>query len=128
MPEHTTFITYLLSKFPALAQNADAIGYSFIGHHDPTWRAFEPIFTSILVILLVTVLALRTRATLADVDRSVIPDDTLTLRTVMEATVQAFATMAHAKDLELTCAVPATRSSTWCGTPPARTCSTCSCG
>jgi F-type H+-transporting ATPase subunit a len=90
MPEHTTFLTYLLSKFPAFAQNADAIGYSFIGHHDPTWRSFEPIVTSIFVIVLVTLLALRTRSTLADVDRSVIPDDTLTLRTFMEAFIAFF--------------------------------------
>ena len=30
MPEHTTFLTYLLAKFPALRENADNIGYSFI--------------------------------------------------------------------------------------------------
>jgi F-type H+-transporting ATPase subunit a len=90
MPEHTTFFTYFLSKFPAFAENADAIGYSFIGHHNPSWRSFEPIVTSIFVILLVTLLALRTRSTLADVDRSVIPDDTLTLRTFMEAFIAFF--------------------------------------
>src|SRR5690349_3075761 len=89
MPEHTTFITYLLSKFPALAQNADALGYSFF-HREPTWRSFEPVVTSIFVILLITALALRTRSTLADVDRSVIPDDKLTLRTFMEAFIAFF--------------------------------------
>jgi F-type H+-transporting ATPase subunit a len=90
MPEHTTFITYLLSKFPALRENADNIGYSFIGRHEPSWRSFEPVFTSILVMALVTVLALRTRATLADVDRAVVPDDKLTLRTFMEAFIAFF--------------------------------------
>ena len=43
MPEHTTFITYLLAKFPALQLNAHNIGMSFIGQHEPTWRSFEPI-------------------------------------------------------------------------------------
>jgi F-type H+-transporting ATPase subunit a len=90
MPEHTTFLTYLLSKFPALQQNAESIGYSFIGHHDPTYRSFEPIITSVLVMLLVVALALRTRASLADVDRAVIPDDKLTLRTFMEAFISYF--------------------------------------
>jgi len=90
MPEHTTFLTYLLSKFPALRENAENIGYSFIGHRDPTWRSFEPVFTGILVMVLVIFLALRTRATLADVDRAVIPDDTLTLRTFMEAFISFF--------------------------------------
>ena len=90
MPEHTTFLTYLLARFPALQENADNIGLSFIGKHDPTWRSFEPIITSVLVILFVTFLALRTRATLADVDKAVIPDDKLTLRTFMEAFVAYF--------------------------------------
>jgi len=90
MPEHTTFLTYLLAKFPALRENANNIGYSFIGHHDPSYRSFEPIITSILVVLLVTLLALRTRSTLTDVDRAVIPDDKLTLRTFMEAFISYF--------------------------------------
>ena len=40
--------------------------------------------------LLVTLLALRTRSKLADVDRAVIPDDKLTVRTFMEAFVGYF--------------------------------------
>jgi F-type H+-transporting ATPase subunit a len=90
MPEHTTFFTYLFSRFPALQENAHNIGYSFIGHHEATWRSFEPLGTSILVILFVTFLALRTKAKLADVDAAVIPDDKLTLRTFMEAFVGYF--------------------------------------
>jgi F-type H+-transporting ATPase subunit a len=90
MPEHTTFLTYLLAKFPALRENADNIGYSFIGHRDPSYRSFEPIFTSLLVIVFFSLLALRTRRTLADVDRAVVPDDKLTLRTFMEAFIAFF--------------------------------------
>jgi len=90
MPEHTTFFTYLLSRFPALQENAHNIGFSFIGHHEATWRSFEPLGTAVLVILLVTLLALRTRAKLTDVDAAVIPDDSLTLRTFMEAFVGYF--------------------------------------
>jgi F-type H+-transporting ATPase subunit a len=90
MPEHTTFLTYLLAKFPALRENAENIGYSFIGHRDPSYRSFEAIVTSMMVVVLVTVLAIRTRRTLADVDRAVVPDDTLTLRTFMEAFISYF--------------------------------------
>jgi F-type H+-transporting ATPase subunit a len=90
MPEHTTFLTYLLSKFPALRENADNIGYSFIGHRDPSYRSFEPIVLSLLVMLIVATLALFTKRTLADVDRAVIPDDKLTLRTFMEAFIAYF--------------------------------------
>lgn len=95
MPEHTTFITYLLAMFPALQVNARNIGYSFLGHHEPTWRSFEPVITALLVIVVVTLLAARTRARLADVDRAVIPDDTLTLRTFMEAFIAFFYGMAR---------------------------------
>jgi F-type H+-transporting ATPase subunit a len=89
MPEHTTFLTYLLAKFPALQHNADLIGYSLFGV-PPTYRSFEAFLTSLLVIVLVLLLALRTRTKLADVDRAVIPDDKLTLRTFMEAFVGYF--------------------------------------
>jgi F-type H+-transporting ATPase subunit a len=95
MPEHTTFLTYLLAKFPALRENADNIGYSFIGHRDPTYRSFEPVFTSLLVIVLFSLLALRTRRNIADVDRAVVPDDKLTLRTFMEAFIAFFYGMAR---------------------------------
>src|SRR5262245_30596416 len=90
MPEHTTFLTYLLSQFPALRENAEHIGYSFIGRHEPTYRSFEPIITSFLAIIVVTLLAMRARRTVADVDRAVVPDDTLTLRTFMEAFIAYF--------------------------------------
>src|SRR4051812_30868048 len=90
MPEHTTFLTYFLAKFPALRENADNIGYSFIGHRDPSYRSFEPIVTSLLVIVIVTILGLRARRTVADVERAVVPDDTLTLRTFMEAFIGYF--------------------------------------
>jgi F-type H+-transporting ATPase subunit a len=90
MPEHTTFITYLLAKFPALRENADNIGYSFIGHRDPSYRSFEPVVTSLLVIVFFSLLALRTRRQLTDVDRAVVPDDKLTLRTFMEAFIAFF--------------------------------------
>ena len=89
MPEHTTFLTYLLSKFPALQHNAELIGYSFFGV-PPTYRSFEAFFTSLLVIVVVLLLALRVKSQLTDVDRAVIPDDKLTLRTFMEAFVGYF--------------------------------------
>jgi F-type H+-transporting ATPase subunit a len=90
MPEHTTFITYLLSKFPALRENAHNIGSSFIGNQAPTWRSFEPIITSLLVIVLVVTLAFLARRRVSDIDKAVVPDDTLTLRTFMEVFVGYF--------------------------------------
>jgi F-type H+-transporting ATPase subunit a len=94
MPEHTTFITYILSKFPALQQNAHNLGTSVLGHEQPTWRSFEPIATSLLIMAIVVLLSLRTRARLADVDAAVIPDDKLTLKSFMEGFVGFFYDMA----------------------------------
>lgn len=90
MPEHTTFITYILSKFPALQENAQNLGRSFVGGAEPSYRSFEPIVTAFLVVLLILGLAYRARTKLAKVDEAVVPDDRLTLRTFMEAFVGYF--------------------------------------
>ena len=90
MPNHTTFLTYLFAMFPALQQNAHNLGSSFIGHHDPTWRSWEPLLTSLIVMVGVILLAWQARTKLQDVERAVVPDDTLTLRTFMEAFVGFF--------------------------------------
>src|SRR5690242_1952742 len=90
MPAHTTFLTYLLSLFPALRENAHNIGYSFVARQPASYRSFEPLITAVLVVLLVIGLALRTRSRLSRVDEAVVPDDTLTLRTFMEAFVGYF--------------------------------------
>ncbi len=93
MPEHTTFITYLLSKFPALQENAQNLGRTVVYGQEPSWRSFEPIVTALLVVLVILGLALRARTKLAKVDEAVIPDDKLTLRTFMEAFVGYFYNM-----------------------------------
>lgn len=93
MPEHTTFITYILSKFPALQENAQNLGNSIVYGRQPTWRSFEPIVTATLVVVIVLALALRARMKLVKVDEAVVPDDKLTLRTFMEALVGFFYNM-----------------------------------
>jgi len=93
MPEHTTFITYLLSKFPALQENARNLGHSFVYSQEPSWRSFEPIVTAFLVVLIILGLAYRARMKLVKVDEAVIPDDKLTLRTFMEAFIGYFYNM-----------------------------------
>lgn len=93
MPEHTTFITYILSKFPALEQNAQNLGRSIVYDQAPTWRSFEPIVSALLVIGIVLAFAFRARMKLVKVDEAVVPDDKLTLRTFMEAFVGFFYNM-----------------------------------
>lgn len=90
MPEHTTFITYILSKFPALQENAKNLGHSIVYGQEPTYRSFEPFVTALLVMGIIIGFALRARMKLVKVEEAVIPDDKLTLRTFMEAFVGFF--------------------------------------
>jgi F-type H+-transporting ATPase subunit a len=94
MPKHTGFLTYLLAAFPALKENARNVGHSVLGHEEVTYRGLEPIFMSMLLILIVALLASRVRGTFKKLDDAVVPDETLTLRTFFEAFLSYFYGMA----------------------------------
>jgi F-type H+-transporting ATPase subunit a len=89
MPEHTSFFSYLIAMFPALEQNMANLGKTVsgraLGAHDA-----EPIAAAGAVVILLLLVALRTREKVKDYDKSVIPDDKLTLRTFMEILVGSF--------------------------------------
>ncbi len=86
MPEHASFLTLILAHFKdTLEHNRSLLGASVVGKVPPTWESFEPLAASLFVVALVLVVALLTRARLADADAAVIPDDRLTLRTFVEA-------------------------------------------
>jgi F-type H+-transporting ATPase subunit a len=83
MPEHTSFFSYLISWFPALAQNMSIFGKSLFG--EPVGgHGLEPLVASAFVMLLLVGLALGLRKQLVDHDKSVIPDARLSLRTFFE--------------------------------------------
>ncbi|HZU84743.1 MAG TPA: F0F1 ATP synthase subunit A [Polyangiaceae bacterium] len=86
MPEHTSFFSYLLSRFPALAHNMGVFGPSLFGQ-PVTAHGLEPLVASAIVMLILVGLALAVRGQLVDYDRSVIPDAKLTLRTFFEVFV-----------------------------------------
>jgi F-type H+-transporting ATPase subunit a len=95
MPEHTSLITYVLSWFPALRENAHNLGKSFPPPgHEVEYRGLEPIFASLLVIGLVVFLAATVRGEFRSLEDSVVPDETLTTRTFFEAFVGYFYNMA----------------------------------
>jgi F-type H+-transporting ATPase subunit a len=86
MPEHASFLTLILGHFrETLEHNTNLLGDSIVGKIPPGWQSFEPLVASLFVVVLVLGVALVTRAKLADADEAVIPDDTLTLRTFVEA-------------------------------------------
>jgi F-type H+-transporting ATPase subunit a len=86
MPEHTSFISYLLAQFPALERNMGFFGKSLFGE-PVTGHSLEPLFASFLVMVVLAILAVGVRPKLVDYDRSVIPDAKLTLCTFMEVFV-----------------------------------------
>jgi len=86
MPEHSSWLTLILSHFrDTLEHNADVLGDTLIGKHAPTWQSFEPLAASLLVLAVILLIAARVRSRLERTDESIVPEDTLTLRTFAEA-------------------------------------------
>lgn len=83
MPEHTSFFTYLIAKFPFFRDIAHALGHTAMGK-PVTTHNIEPLVTSIAIVLLLAVIAFVVRGKIAQADKAVIPEDKLTLRTFLE--------------------------------------------
>jgi F-type H+-transporting ATPase subunit a len=86
MPEHTSFFSYLIARFPALQHNMSVFGTSLFGE-PVTSHGLEPLVASLFVMLLLVGLAFGVRGQLVDHDKSVVPDAKLTLRTFLEVFV-----------------------------------------
>lgn len=93
MPEHTSFLSYLIAMFPALGENMHNFGATFLGHKPVDAHSAEPIAASVLVALIIIVLALRAKAAVSDYEKSVIPDEKLSLRTFFEIFIGYFYNM-----------------------------------
>ncbi len=86
MPEHASFLTLILAHFrETLDHNASLLGDSIVGKVPASWHSFEPLAASVFVFCVVLLVSSAVRARLANTDEAVIPDDTLTLRTFVEA-------------------------------------------
>jgi F-type H+-transporting ATPase subunit a len=86
MPDHASFLTYLLAYISdTLQHNAEIVGTSLLGKHEPSWQNFEPLATSLIVAVVLLLVGASVRSRLADPKKAVIPDDRLTLRTFAEA-------------------------------------------
>ena len=93
MPEHTSFFSYLIAMFPALGENMHNFGETFLGHKKVDAHGAEPIVASIFVVLVVALLAWRAKAAVSDYEKSVIPDEKLSLRTFFEIFIGYFYNM-----------------------------------
>lgn len=88
MPEHTSFLSYLLEMFPALGHNMESLGRTAMNKPISSHQA-EPLAASLCVVLLTIVLAVLAKRKITDTQTAVIPDDKLTLRTFFEIVVSA---------------------------------------
>ena len=86
MPEHTTWFTFVLQHIQStLAHNTQIIGTSYVAGKEATWLSFEPILMSLVIAGFLVVVGIIVSSKENNVDDAVIPDDSLTLRTFMEA-------------------------------------------
>ncbi len=96
MPEHTSFLTYLLAHVrDTLSHNVDLLGKSIVFKKPTSWHGFEPIVTALFVAVLLVGLGVYTRTRMRQVEQAAVPEDKLTLRTFMELFVGYFYDMAH---------------------------------
>lgn len=89
MPEHTSFLSYLIAMFPALGENMRNLGHTAFGK-PVTVHSAEPLLGSLMVCIFVATLAWVTRTKVVDYDKSVIPEAKLTVSTFMEFFIGTF--------------------------------------
>jgi F-type H+-transporting ATPase subunit a len=91
MPEHSSWLTLILSHFrETLEHNAAILGDSVVGGHHPGWHNFEPLVASLFIAVLILLISARVRSRLRDTEEAIVPEDKLTLRTFMEAFLSYF--------------------------------------
>ncbi len=92
MPEHTSFIHYLLNWLfghTALEENMHRFGHTMFGKTVGAHEA-EPLAASLLVAIVLILLAWRVSDQVKNQDKAVIPDEKLSLRTFFEIFIGYF--------------------------------------
>lgn len=85
MPEHTSFLTLILSHMrETLDHNASYLGNTFVKGEKPTWQSTEPIIAAVLVALALIIVGLVVRAGFAKKEERVLPESRLSLLTFVE--------------------------------------------
>ena len=90
MPEHTSFLSYLIAMFPALGENMANFGETWVGHKKVDAHGAEPLAASVMIALIIILLAWRAKVAVSDYEKSVIPDEKLSLRTFFEIFIGYF--------------------------------------
>ncbi|MEQ9322859.1 MAG: F0F1 ATP synthase subunit A [Polyangiaceae bacterium] len=92
MPEHISLLHYLLYRLEFLRTNSP-VHESFGGHH-LGYRAYEPVFMALLLMIIIVYLTTEVRGTVRRLEESTVPEEELTLRTFFEVFFEYFYNMA----------------------------------
>ncbi len=90
MPEHSSFLTYLIQRLPANLDHNLSGMKTFVAHEPLSRYSLEPLLSSITIICLVILFAAIARAKIANLDEAVVPESKLSIRTLMEVLVEYF--------------------------------------
>ncbi|PIE05958.1 MAG: ATP synthase F0 subunit A [Sorangium cellulosum] len=95
MPEHTSFLTYLVHMLPNGAELAQEFGFGLIAKTPPSWHSWEPPIAAALLIIILLALGAHARSKYLKLDDAVVPEDKLTVRTFFETFLGYFYGMAR---------------------------------
>ncbi|MFI5299501.1 MAG: F0F1 ATP synthase subunit A [Polyangiales bacterium] len=88
MPEHTSFLTYLVHMLPANLDH-NLAGFKTLISHEPLSRsALEPVLSSITVMLIVILFAVMTRSKIEKLDEAVVPEAGVSARNLVEILIE----------------------------------------
>jgi len=93
MPEHVSFLHYLLYQIDVLREGAPNLPHSLQNHH-MSYLSMEHFFMAALVMLVVLYLAWTVRGTYTRLRESTIPEEELTTRTFFEMFFEYFYNLA----------------------------------
>jgi F-type H+-transporting ATPase subunit a len=89
MPEHTSFLSYFVHGLPP-AVDHNLHGVKMFLSQEPVNRyGLEPLIWSVLVMLAVLAMAFVTRAQITKVDSAVVPENRLSIRTLVEIILES---------------------------------------
>jgi F-type H+-transporting ATPase subunit a len=95
MPDHTTFLSYLIHMLMHDPQKGHALGPGLVTGAAASWKSWEPPVTAVLVILMIMALGYRARSRYRNLAEAVVPEDKITLRTFFEVFLGYFYEMAR---------------------------------
>ena len=95
MPDHTSFLSYLVHMLPNGAELAQQFGNGVIAHTPPTWRSWGPPITALLLMIILLALGAHAKSKYGKLDEAVVPEDKLSIRTFFETFLGYFYGMAR---------------------------------